>query len=175
MRRLAGRAENKEAADDSAAARVRALRAIDERIAYLVVSLLRDVVSRGTASVAGRELQRRDIGGKTGPHTDNRDGWFSGFGGGLVATAWMGMDDYALLGTREYGATTALPIWSEFMRTALRDQSERIPQLPEGIATAMIDPGSGQLVMPAFPVRSARSSRLRICSGWRRKAPPNVT
>jgi penicillin-binding protein 1A len=118
-------------------------RAIDERTAYLIHSLLRDVVRRGTGSRA-RELGRNDIGGKTGTNED-RDTWFSGFGGPLVVTTWMGMDDFSSLGNREFASATALPIWIAFMRTALEGVPERLPEMPEGIVTAMIDPDSGRL------------------------------
>jgi len=120
-------------------------RAIDPRTAYLIHSLLRDVARRGTGSLAGRELQRNDIGGKTGTTNDHRDGWFSGFGGTLVATAWMGMDDFSSLGNGEFASRTALPMWVEFMRVALQDVEPQLPELPEGIATAMIDKDSGRL------------------------------
>jgi len=162
-----------ETADDRTAARLLAPRAIDERVAYLMASLLRDVVSRGTASVAGRELQRRDIGGKSGTHNDGRDGWFSGFGGRLAATAWMGMDDFAPLGAREYGSTTGLPIWIEFMRTALRDQPERMPQRPEGIATAMIDPDSGELVGAGAPGAISEIFRIEDLRRMEQAAAPD--
>ncbi len=120
-------------------------RAIDERTAYLIRSLLRDVTRRGTGSLAGRELKRADIGGKTGTTNDYRDGWFSGFGGPLAVTAWMGMDDFSSLGDREFAMRTALPIWIEFMRTALEGVDAQPEYMPEGIATAMVDPDSGRL------------------------------
>lgn len=118
-------------------------RAIDARTAYLIHSLLRDVVRRGTGSKA-RELGREDVGGKTGTNED-RDTWFSGFGGPLVVTTWMGMDDFSSLGNREFASMTALPMWIAFMRVALDGVPERLPEMPDGIVTAMIDPDSGRL------------------------------
>lgn len=125
-------------------------RAVDERTAFLVHSLLRDVVRRGTGSKA-RELGRSDIGGKTGTTNEYRDGWFSGFGGPLAVTAWMGMDDFTSLGRREFASVTALPMWIAFMRVALEGEPEHSLPLPEGITTAMIDKDTGLLAAPGSP------------------------
>jgi penicillin-binding protein 1A len=122
-------------------------RAIDERTAYLVHSLLRDVVRRGTGSRA-RDIGRSDIGGKTGTTNEYRDGWFSGFGGPLAVTAWMGMDDFTSLGRREFASATALPIWIAFMKAALEGEPEHNVPLPEGITTALIDRETGLLASP---------------------------
>ncbi|WP_184645337.1 penicillin-binding protein 1A [Xanthomonas sp. 3307] len=96
-------------------------RAIDERTAYQLVSMMRDVVQRGTGAAA-KVLGREDVGGKTGSTNDHRDAWFSGFGGPYVTTVWVGRDDYRSLGYREYGGKAALPIWIDYMRIALKDQ-----------------------------------------------------
>ncbi|MBO9828667.1 penicillin-binding protein 1A [Xanthomonas sp. A2111] len=96
-------------------------RAIDERTAYQLVSMMRDVVQRGTGTPA-KVLGREDVGGKTGSTNDHRDAWFSGFGGPYVTTVWVGRDDYRSLGYREYGGKAALPIWIDYMRVALKDQ-----------------------------------------------------
>lgn len=95
-------------------------RAIDERIAYQMVSMMRDVVQRGTATDAKR-IGREDIGGKTGSTNDHRDAWFSGTGGNLVTTVWVGKSDNTSLGYREYGGKAALPIWIDYMKVALKD------------------------------------------------------
>src|SRR5690606_20275462 len=67
-------------------------RAIDPRVAYQLVSMMRDVVRRGTGTPA-RVLEREDVGGKTGSTNDHRDAWFSGFGGSLSTVVWVGRDD----------------------------------------------------------------------------------
>ena len=95
-------------------------RAIDERVAYQLTSIMRDVVRRGTGAAA-RVLDREDVGGKTGSSNDHRDAWFSGFGGNLVTSVWVGRDDNRPLGRGEYGGRAALPIWIDFMRVALKD------------------------------------------------------
>jgi penicillin-binding protein 1A len=125
-------------------------RAIDPRTAYLIHSLLRDVVRYGTGSRA-RELGRDDIGGKTGTTNDYRDAWFSGFGGPLAVTAWMGMDDFSSLGNREFASQTALPMWVDFMRVALEGVPEHSLDMPDGIATAVIDRESGRLATAGSP------------------------
>ena len=125
-------------------------RAIDERTAFLVQSLLRDVIQRGTGRGA-RVLERRDIGGKTGTTNDYRDAWFSGFGAGVVTSAWVGMDDFSTLGSREFGATAALPMWIDVMRAALDGKAQEEAPIPEGIVTTLIDPATGLLAPAGTP------------------------
>lgn len=125
-------------------------RAIDERTAFLVHSLMRDVVRRGTGRAA-TVLGRDDLGGKTGSTNDHRDAWFSGFGGDLVTTVWVGKDDFSSLGRGEYGGKAALPIWIGYMRTALNDVPVVEPEVPAGIVTAWVDGSSGRLVPEGSP------------------------
>jgi penicillin-binding protein 1A len=108
-------------------------RVLDARNAFITDSMLRDVTRYGTGAAATKELGRTDIAGKTGTTSDAVDGWFNGYGGGVVAVAWMGYDDPKSLGGREFGSTLALPIWIDYMRVALakRPQEER-PE-PEGV------------------------------------------
>ncbi|MGO4476896.1 penicillin-binding protein 1A [Massilia sp. 2TAF26] len=108
-------------------------RVLDARNAFITDSMLRDVARYGTGAAATKALGRTDIAGKTGTTSDAVDGWFSGYGGNVVAVAWMGYDDPKSLGGREFGATLALPIWIDYMKVALakRPQEER-PQ-PEGL------------------------------------------
>ena len=107
-------------------------RAIDPRVAWQLQSMMRDVVKRGTATAA-KVLGREDVGGKTGSTNDHRDAWFSGFGGRYVTTVWVGRDNFRSLGYREYGGKAALPIWIGYMKAALQDQDERLPEPPEGM------------------------------------------
>ncbi|WP_103075070.1 penicillin-binding protein 1A [Solilutibacter silvestris] len=107
-------------------------RAIDERIAYQLVTMMQDVVKRGTATAA-RVLERDDIGGKTGSTNDHRDAWFSGFGGNLVTVVWVGRDDDDSLGYGEYGGKAALPIWIDYMRDALKDTPLVKREVPNGM------------------------------------------
>jgi len=107
-------------------------RAIDERTAYQLVSMMRDVVLRGTGTAA-KVLNREDVGGKTGSTNDHRDAWFGGFGGPYSTVVWVGRDDFRSLGYREYGGKAALPIWIDFMREALKDQAIAQNDPPEGM------------------------------------------
>jgi penicillin-binding protein 1A len=125
-------------------------RVMDERVAYIMNSILRDVVQRGTAKRA-KKLGRTDIGGKTGTTNGPTDAWFSGFNSHLVATAWVGFDDNSKIGRREYGGTAALPIWVEFMETALKGIPDTLPPQPEGLITVRINPETGKLTMPDDP------------------------
>jgi penicillin-binding protein 1A len=128
-----------------------ASRVIDARNAYLVTSLMRDVVRRGTGSAAGRALKRGDLAGKTGTTNEHRDAWFSGFDAREVATAWVGLDDFGSLGRGEFGAKAALPMWIDFMRIALDDVPEQPFDAPPGIATARIDAATGMLAASGDP------------------------
>ncbi|MCD9033337.1 penicillin-binding protein 1A [Luteimonas sp. Y-2-2-4F] len=119
-------------------------RAIDERVAYQLVSMMRDVVNRGTGAAA-RVLEREDIGGKTGSTNDHRDAWFSGFGGNLVTTVWVGRDDNRSLGYREYGGRAALPIWIDYMRAALDGQPIAPNDPPAGMVQVAVA-ASGRLL-----------------------------
>lgn len=128
-------------------------RTVSEQTTFLVASLLRDVVKRGTGRGA-LVLQRSDIGGKTGTTNDHRDAWFSGFGGGLAVTAWVGMDDFASLGNGEFGGKAALPIWIGYMKEALLGQPELVESIPNGIVSALIDPTTG------LPSKDSTSQRI---------------
>jgi penicillin-binding protein 1A len=119
-------------------------RAIDERTAFLISSLMKDVVKRGTATEA-KKMGREDIGGKTGSTNDHRDAWFSGFGGKFVTTVWVGKDDFKPLGRGEYGGRAALPIWIDFMQTSLKGLPENDMSPPNGVVTASIS-ASGNLM-----------------------------
>ena len=118
-------------------------RVIDERNAYIVRSFLRDVARRGTGRRT-RALGRDDLGGKTGTTDDQLDAWFSGFNSSLVASAWVGYDQMQSLGARETGARAALPMWMDFMRTALDGTPEAWPDLPADMVTVRIDPETGE-------------------------------
>jgi penicillin-binding protein 1A len=115
------------------AVRQESARAIDPRNAFIMDSILRDVTVYGTAAAASPALGRNDLAGKTGTTTDTVDGWFAGYGGGVVAVAWMGYDEPRSLGSREYGSTLALPIWIDYMKRALAGVPPRIPAPPAGL------------------------------------------
>ncbi|MDB5842250.1 MAG: mrcA [Herminiimonas sp.] len=108
-------------------------RVLDPRNAFIMDSMLRDVVRAGTGYLAGQKLARRDLAGKTGTTNDAMDGWFAGYGGDVVGVAWMGYDQPKSLGGREFGSTLALPIWVDYMREALRGKPEAQRPVPAGL------------------------------------------
>ena len=122
-------------------------RVMDARVNYLMVSMLRDVVRLGTGKRA-LALKRADIAGKTGTTNDQKDAWFSGFSPDLVTTVWVGFDQPVTLGRWAYGSNTALPIWVDYMETALQGVPEHPFEQPEGIVSARIDPATGLLAAP---------------------------
>ena len=122
-------------------------RIMDERVAYIIDSILKDVIQKGTGQKA-KVLNRSDLGGKTGTTNGPTDAWFSGYNSKVVASAWLGFDQNNVLGSREYGGSAALPIWIDYMRTALAGMPDQSRPVPEGIVTTRIDPTSGLLARP---------------------------
>ena len=117
-------------------------RAISAQNAYLISDMMRDAIRRGTGRRA-LVLGRKDLSGKTGTSNDQRDAWFGGFNADLVTVVWVGYDDDLPLGPREEGSRTALPIWIEFMRIALRGVPENQLPMPDGMVSVLIDRASG--------------------------------
>ncbi len=123
------------------------LRVIDTRNAYIMDSMLKDVVRRGTATRAAAVLKRGDIAGKTGTTNDYVDAWFCGYQPDLVAVAWIGFDQPKRLGNGETGSFAALPIWLGYMEKALKNIPERLPAKPEGLTTIVTtDPSTERQV-----------------------------
>lgn len=120
-------------------------RVISVQTYFLMNSLLRDVVERGTATLA-KQLGRTDLAGKTGTTNDQRDAWFNGFTPDIAASAWIGFDNSQSLGKGETGGKVALPMWIEFMKTALNNIPEKPLIVPEGIVQAYINPSDGLLL-----------------------------
>ena len=117
-------------------------RAIDGRNAFIMASLLQDVVRSGTATRA-MQLGRTDLGGKTGTTNEFVDAWFCGFGTGLVAVSWIGFDNPHTLGHNETGGQAALPMWITYMGRAMKGVEELPKSVPEGVVQARINPESG--------------------------------
>lgn len=121
----------------------RAPRVMSEQVAYLIDDILRDVIKKGTGRKA-KALGRKDLAGKTGTTNGPKDAWFSGYNEHIVATTWLGFDQNYALGRREYGGTSALPIWIDFMETALDGVPEKPRRLPDGLTSVRIDPTTGK-------------------------------
>jgi penicillin-binding protein 1B len=124
-------------------------------VAYVLTSMLKDVVNRGTAAkLNARGLKnipgKLGIAGKTGT---SRDGWFAGYTPNLVCVVWVGFDDNSQLGLP--GADSALPIWADFMTAALNAHPEWGGdwEMPGGIDRAEIDPRTGQLASADDPIK----------------------
>lgn len=115
-------------------------RVLDPRNAWLMDSMLQDVVSRGTAARA-RSLKRNDLAGKTGTTNDYLDAWFCGYNPDLVAVSWVGFSQPRNLGRGETGGAAALPIWIDYMRTALAGTPEIQRPRPGGLI--QIEAGDG--------------------------------
>jgi len=123
---------------------VNAPRVITEQNAYLVRSMMMDVIRRGTGAKA-MQLGRNDLAGKTGTTNEQRDAWFSGYNNAVVTSVWVGFDNHDPLGRRELGGFTALPVWIDYMAVALQDVADQQPIMPPGLAQARIDPETGLL------------------------------
>ncbi len=125
-------------------------RVISEQNAYIMTSLMQDVIRIGSGRRA-KALGRHDIAGKTGTTNDQKDAWFSGFNPRVATSVWVGFDQPRTLGHREVGGRAALPIWIDYMRAALADMPETPFLVPEGIVSVPIDPRTGEAVPADTP------------------------
>ncbi|MFT6307579.1 MAG: penicillin-binding protein 1A [Halioglobus sp.] len=123
---------------------VDAPRVIDERNAYVMTSIMQEVVERGTGRRAGKALGRQDLAGKTGTTNNQLDAWFVGFNSAVVASAWIGSDGLDPLGRGEAGGVAALPMWTSFMLNTVAGTPQIEIPVPEGIKMVRIDRKSGE-------------------------------
>ncbi len=119
------------------------VRVLDRQTAFLMTSMLSDVVRYGTGWRA--KALHRPVAGKTGTTNEYRDAWFLGYTSGLVSGVWVGFDDMRSMGEDETGSRAAAPIWVEFMKAVSSTYEAREFEVPEGITTRMIDPETGLL------------------------------
>ncbi len=126
-------------------AKIDAPRVIDSRNAFIMTSMMQDVVARGTATRA-KQLGRRDLAGKTGTTNNQIDAWFAGYSPKQVAITWMGYDQPRSLGRNETGGKAALPIWIRYMGTALRGVPDVPYSQPDGVMQLKIDPLLGIMI-----------------------------
>jgi penicillin-binding protein 1A len=120
-------------------------RVLSPQNVWIMDDMMADVITRGTGVRAGMALHRKDISGKTGTTNEARDTWFNGFNRNIVATVWVGFDLERPLGEGEEGSRTAVPIWINFMREALRGQPDRPRPMPSGLVSLRISPKTGAL------------------------------
>jgi penicillin-binding protein 1A len=149
-------------------------RAIDPRNAFLMTTLLRDVIAFGTGARA-MALGRHDLAGKTGTTNENIDAWFCGFNAAQVGVAWIGLDQPKTLGANETGGVAALPMWMTYMQKALKGVPEKPLQAPDGIISVRINADTGlrddssslsEWFYAEFPPRS-RDDALAPAAGGR--------
>jgi penicillin-binding protein 1B len=123
--------------------------AIDPRVAYLVYSMMQEVLRSGTGAGVGQYGFRLPAAGKTGT---SRDGWFVGFTSRIICAVWVAFDD-----NRDFvleGARSALPIWGEFMARAHKHReysNVHVLDAPDGIVTVEVDSETGELATAACP------------------------
>ena len=134
----------------AAPAPVIAERIIDGRTAFILTSMLEDVIKKGTGRRA-MALGRTDLAGKTGTTNDSKDAWFSGYNADYMTTVWSGFDQPETLGRHEFGGTVSLPIWMTYMAAALKDKPAHVQREPEGILSLRVDPISGRAASPGTP------------------------
>lgn len=120
-------------------------RVIDSRNAFLMTSIMQDVVAKGTA-VKAKSLGRQDLAGKTGTTNNQVDAWFAGFNPKQVAVTWIGFDQPRSLGKDETGGKAALPIWIRYMATALNGVPDVPYSVPDGVMKVKIDGLTGTLI-----------------------------
>jgi penicillin-binding protein 1A len=127
-----------------------AVRKLSPEIAFLMTSMMNDVIREGTGRAAA-VLNRKDLAGKTGTTNEYRDAWFVGYNSDLVATAWVGFDQPSPLGRAETGGRAALPIWIDYMREVLPSLPEKPLTPPENIVKATVNSETGKPAEPTDP------------------------
>ena len=117
---------------------------IDSRVAFLINDILKEAATRGTARKIS-ELNRKDFAGKTGTTNNAESTWFTGYNEEIVSSVWMGFDQPKSLGDREFGSSTALPIWMNYKKDIidLIPITNSLP--PKGLSIVKIDKKSGKI------------------------------
>ncbi|MCB1757912.1 MAG: peptidase, partial [Gammaproteobacteria bacterium] len=159
---------------------IRAPAVIDERNAYIMANILREVITRGTGRKA-LVLNRKDIAGKTGTTNDQHDAWFSGFNSEVATSVWVGYDELEPLGAKETGGQAALPMWIDYMKVALDDMPEDTFTQPARMVTVRIDKKTGELtngrnpesMFEIFTVERAPSAMLTSTSSDDKRKKPS--
>jgi penicillin-binding protein 1A len=121
----------------------------DPRLAYIMTSMMKGVVTSGTAASA-RDLSP-NIAGKTGTTNDYVDAWFVGFTSNVVTGVWAGFDDNKTLGHAESGARAVLPVWKEYMRANIKKFGDQPFEIPPGVSSAWVNKDTGRKVAPNSP------------------------
>lgn len=134
---------------------IKSRRVLDPQTCYLMIDMMKGVIDAGTGQSCRRMGFVRPAAGKTGTSDQNRDSWFVGFTPNLITVVWVGFDDNRRMtgkyGSEITGASAALPIWTDFMKTALADKPFAEFPIPPGIEFKEIDPRTGSGPLPAGP------------------------
>jgi 1A family penicillin-binding protein len=117
---------------------VQSERVVSVQTAFQMVSMLGDVIDRGTGSVVRRGGVTFPVGGKTGTTNDFKDAWFVGFSSNLVVGVWVGFDQPKPIGRDAYGSRYAAPMWTDFMRRAARIRRPEAFDAPVGLKEATL-------------------------------------
>jgi penicillin-binding protein 1A len=136
---------------------------IRPEVAYVLVSMMRDVVEYGTGAAA--KALARPLAAKTGTTQEHRDAWFVGFSPDLVAGVWVGFDSHDPLGGHATGAGAALPAWLGFMQAAVGGRPIVDFQVPPGVEFARIDPRTGWLSIDPAPADGAAAPLVPFIAG----------
>ena len=118
---------------------------IPPETAYLMTSLLKGVIFDSSGTGRAAKNLDRPAAGKTGTTNGYYDSWFIGYSPEIIAGVWIGFDSQESLGRSETGSRAALPVWRDFMKTALKDQEIKEFEIPSSIVFANIDNESGYL------------------------------
>ena len=116
--------------------------AIDPRVSFVISDILREAAQRGTGR-AIKKLDRDDFAGKTGTTNDSESTWFTGFNNKILTTVWFGYDQPRTLGRKEYGSTTALPIWLDYMEDIISTVEYSLPKIPANLIAKKINLSNG--------------------------------
>ncbi|MBR6026200.1 MAG: penicillin-binding protein 1A [Neisseriaceae bacterium] len=108
-------------------------RVIDERNAFIMYQMMKDVTRHGTAATAYKKMKRDDIAGKTGTTNDQKDAWFVGYTPSLTTAVYIGFDKPRTMGRAGFGGRIALPVWIDYMSYALKDIKVENKTMPQGV------------------------------------------
>lgn len=122
-------------------------------VAYVTTSMLKDVLTYGTAKSLHRFSRERPAAGKTGTTDDYRDAWFIGYTPQMITGVWVGYDKPKPIGKSSTGGAVCAPIWERFMRPALAEKPAVDFPKPDTVVSVLIDPATGDLAAPDCPSR----------------------
>lgn len=117
---------------------------VDPRVSFILNDILKEAANRGTGRKI-RSLNRKDFAGKTGTSNDAESTWFTGFNPEILTTVWFGYDNPKGLGDQEFGSTTSLPIWLDYMSTIVDEIPYKNLKKPSGLIARKINKKTGNL------------------------------